>query len=188
MLVISRAAFDSIERSFPIASRTVLDNLRRKAEQVRAAVVLNTQLLMEWCWCVTVSEGQPTTIQTIAVVICILYLQSTTAIFTCISTAVPTCISTAVSTTTPRRWVLSWGTFQNLCTCSCWLRFQLHCTRQPLRQQRSSWTAPRGARGPLRYLLGRRALCRRRHCKALCRVGMHGHEAVWWGALNACVC
>jgi hypothetical protein len=36
-MVISRSAFESIERSFPIASRLVLENLRRRSEAQVAA-------------------------------------------------------------------------------------------------------------------------------------------------------
>jgi plasmid stabilization system protein ParE len=36
-MVISRSAFESIERSFPIASRLVLENLRRRSEGQVAA-------------------------------------------------------------------------------------------------------------------------------------------------------
>jgi hypothetical protein len=38
VMVISRSAFESIERNFPIASRLVLENLRRSSQaQVRTA-------------------------------------------------------------------------------------------------------------------------------------------------------
>lgn len=51
-MVITRSAFESIERNFPIASRLVLENLKRRSEaQVSAYVCLCVVVCMCVCLC-----------------------------------------------------------------------------------------------------------------------------------------